>query len=103
MKPVSSYTMLGEIYENDIKDNPELKSVLLIGCGALVDLSDTFPDFDEGDAAVNYYIIDPHRPVNLANLYSSEQIFVFADEDLEKDMNGVKDAFVTLNVCVRYN
>jgi cell division control protein 45 len=94
--------MLGEIYEMDIKDNPELKSVILIGCGALVDLSDTFPDFDDGEGAVNYYIIDPHRPVNLANLYSSEQIFVFADDDLGNDMDAVKEAFETLNVCAAF-
>jgi cell division control protein 45 len=81
--------------ENDalIQDNEELKSIVMINCGGIIDIGSFF-DLDEGQTA---YIIDSHRPYALANVQpDNEQVVVVAltsddveypeePEDLEED------------------
>jgi cell division control protein 45 len=64
MKPVSGYDDLFKANEEDIKDNAELRSVVLINCGGIVDMADFF-DLPEAATA---YVVDSHRPYHLANV-----------------------------------
>lgn len=94
IKPVSSYTHLLQIYNSDVLENAEIKTCILVGCGVLVDLVDHF-GIEEQDS-VQFYVIDSHRPANLGNLYSNENVWCFDDGGFDP---AVRDAYMSLVVC----
>jgi cell division control protein 45 len=70
MKPVSGYESLGIAAAEAIEDNEELRSIILIGCGAIVDLNDFF-ELEEHREELSVYVIDSHRPYSLDNVRES--------------------------------
>eukprot|EP00051_Salpingoeca_urceolata_P000495 m.34357 g.34357 ORF g.34357 m.34357 type:complete len:161 (+) comp10705_c0_seq1:221-703(+) len=79
--PVSSHDDF-EAVKDGLAQNPgKIKSVILINAGAT---SDVLYEFEAQSGSANgdvsFYIIDSHRPVNLANIYHDEdRVFVFDD------------------------
>lgn len=49
---------------------------------------------------VTIYVLDSHRPVNLRNAFWNNEIIVFHDSDLDKDLAQEKDAIIFTEVCV---
>lgn len=70
IKPISGYTDMEKTNELYIKDNDDLRSVILINCGALIDLTEFFTPND----LVTFYVIDSRRPWNLDNVFGSPQV-----------------------------
>lgn len=55
---------------NDNKD--DVKDVILINCGACVDLVELL----EPDEDVTFYVCDSHRPMDVCNIYSDSQVCI---------------------------
>ncbi|UIZ25526.1 hypothetical protein KXD40_006437 [Peronospora effusa] len=59
-----------------LRDNGELRSVIMLNCGAIVDVMKLLAL----PAHVKCYVLDSHRPIHLANIYDEhQQIVVFDD------------------------
>lgn len=65
----------------------------MLNCGGLVDLSEYFTLSDE----MTCYVLDSHRPLNLHNIYATNQIVVLDDGDIEST-SDIKEAFEALEV-----
>ena len=72
----------------------QLRSVILINCGAVVDLTDIFKpaseneddnggDHSEPRQPLSVYVIDSHRPYDLNNVYNESQVFLLGHESAE--------------------
>ncbi|CAI5710819.1 unnamed protein product [Peronospora destructor] len=62
--------------EGTLRDNGELRSVILLNCGAIVDVAKLLAL----PTHVKCYVLDSHRPIHLANIYDEHrQIVVFDD------------------------
>ena len=90
--PVGGYDDLLTVHEKNIQGNMELRSVILVGCGAMLNLPEAFPLMDE----VTCYVIDSHRPVDIQNVHSDSQYVVFSDvlldqEDIPSDDEDIDD------------
>lgn len=48
---------------------------------------------------VTIYVLDSHRPVNLRNAFWNNEIIVFHDSDLDRDLAQEKDAIIFTEVC----
>nr|CCA16133.1 cell division control protein 45 putative [Albugo laibachii Nc14]CCA25094.1 cell division control protein 45 putative [Albugo laibachii Nc14] len=58
------------------REDTDLRSIILINCGAIVDVSSLF----QLPMVVKCYILDSHRPIHLSNIYNAtKQIIVFED------------------------
>ncbi|EOD17884.1 hypothetical protein EMIHUDRAFT_102557 [Emiliania huxleyi CCMP1516] len=84
VKPIKDYGALGEVFENDIVDDAELRNIVLLQCGAIVDLFDMLGgrlaemdaeraggprSFDETPhPECRFWILDSHRPVAVENV-----------------------------------
>ncbi|PVV04083.1 hypothetical protein BB560_001436 [Smittium megazygosporum] len=88
MVPVSSYVDVTKCNKQLIEPSPDLRTVILINCGATVDLQEFIKLHDK----LTVIVVDSHRPFNLYNIFWNEQILCFDDGDLEK-LEELKDAF----------
>ena len=96
VRSVRDYSEMGDTYVEQIADNPEWRSVILLNCAASINLMDHFqgrlneadgadPDAPQRDAAAlphpdcNYYVIDSHRPFDIQNLHE-ERVHVVNDD-----------------------
>lgn len=117
--PVVGYTDLKEHYQ---KLDSEVANVILIGCGAMIDIETFFeidvnefvsesvldssqPLFEDLDKAsrtpgVNLrrkiYIIDGNRPWNLDNVFGSDMVVCFDDGYIDKNLQKEKDSYKVL-------
>ncbi|KAJ3086943.1 hypothetical protein HK102_012141, partial [Quaeritorhiza haematococci] len=89
--PVAGYTDLSFANEDLIDGNEELRSIVLLNCGGLVDLGEFLSLGDE----MTVFVVDSHRPINLRNFFGNDQIYVLDDGDIE-ELDEVKRAFDTL-------
>ena len=94
VKPVGGYDDLLQAHAEIVEPNFDLRSVVLIGCGAMVDLQAVFPLRDE----VTCYVFDYHRPVTLSNVYCDASYVIFSDvllenEDIPSEYEGEEDDF----------
>jgi cell division control protein 45 len=64
-----------------VRGGAELRSVVLLGCGAMLNLSEAFPLPDD----VTCYVIDSHRPVDHRNVHCDAQYVVFSDVLLDEE------------------
>ncbi|CAM9438816.1 unnamed protein product [Ascophyllum nodosum] len=79
IKPVAGYGDIAAANEELLKGNSDLRSVVMINCGAICDVVDLL-SYLSPEAYV--YIIDSNRPVHLANVYpKKDRVVVFVDED----------------------
>lgn len=67
---MAGYQDLEKVNETLIKGNEELKFVICLGMGGLVDLSAFLDLSRDGDEAVECWIVDGRRPWNLYNVYA---------------------------------
>ncbi|KAJ3300294.1 hypothetical protein HDU76_006125, partial [Blyttiomyces sp. JEL0837] len=68
-----------------------LRTIVMINCGGLVDVVEYFDLPEE----VLVFIVDSHRPLNLANLYKNEKVYVFDDGDII-ELKEVEEAYGAL-------
>ena len=97
--PVCDYADLSRIYTEQVADSSELRSIVLINLGGIVDLMGhlqaSLDEADEGSGIrratelphpdCRWYVFDSHRPFALENLMpsgeESEQVYVIHDGD----------------------
>lgn len=80
--PVSGYSHASALLRALGESNNDIRSVVLINCGAIVNLTNLLP-WDRPE--LTCYVIDSHRPVHLANVYERERVFVLHDEEEDMD------------------
>jgi len=76
--PTLGFDDLKRANEQLIRDSDEIRSIILINCGGIGDLTTIF-DLNE---TMTVYVIDSHRPFHLSNLFG-EKIIVFGDESID--------------------
>ncbi|KAK9456284.1 CDC45 family [Dipodascopsis uninucleata] len=100
--PVTGYSELKTRFQELEED---VANVVLIGCGALIDLADLFDGADDGNDRANtnskinessrqakensmakrrIYVFDSHRPWNLHNVFLYGHVVCFDDGDIEE-------------------
>ena len=72
--PVSNHQFLLENSEDLLKDNKEISNIVLINCGAIIDLYDFLSIGSRG--IKNVIVADYHRPFHLVNVENKQQIFL---------------------------
>jgi cell division control protein 45 len=78
IRPVSGYDDLRDANEQLVKGKTDLRVIVLINCGGIVDL-DKFFDLEESCVV---YVLDAHRPYHLGNVAESNvQVRVLDDGD----------------------
>ncbi|ORX59761.1 CDC45-like protein [Hesseltinella vesiculosa] len=83
--PVAGYQDLERAHTMLVEKDKQLRTIIMINCGGLVDLAEYFPDADD----VTFYVIDSHRPLNLDNIVSSSNVCVFDDDSETEKMNDL--------------
>ncbi|KAK9247921.1 CDC45 family [Lipomyces tetrasporus] len=107
--PVAGYSELKARY-SELED--DVTSVVLLGCGALVDLSvylrdeenDDEEDEEDEESFMNrrrerrtIYVFDSHRPWNLQNVFGPDDVICFDDGDVEDGLlNKEREAYEAL-------
>mmetsp|Transcript_76187 Transcript_76187/g.126945 ORF Transcript_76187/g.126945 Transcript_76187/m.126945 type:complete len:636 (-) Transcript_76187:230-2137(-) len=108
VKPVLDYGMLAEIYVENIVDKHDLRNIVLINCGGVIDLVSHLQDrldlldSDSGasprqmanvpHADCRWLIIDSHRPHNLQNATrSSDLLCILSDGEHEERAEQLQD------------
>ncbi|KAG5519954.1 hypothetical protein PMAC_000231 [Pneumocystis sp. 'macacae'] len=92
IQPISGYQDLMNINQTVVLNNENLKFLILLNCGALIDLYQYLTPQDH----VSIYVIDSHRPWNLDNAFSNTNIFVFDDGDIEEKLYEERKAYDAL-------
>ncbi len=111
--PIAGYSELKSQY---LQLDDDIKNVILIGCGALIDL-ESFLDIDVDDYLTEtentnlnkniknkniitskrkIYVIDGHRPWNLDNIFGSHIIVCFDDGAIDDELEDQKKAYYEL-------
>jgi cell division control protein 45 len=86
--------------KNTLSHAPQLRSLILLDLGALVDLADFF----HLPPTTTVHVIDSHRPHNLANIFAivqegqRDQIVVWDDGDIDDDLQEERTAWEALQV-----
>jgi cell division control protein 45 len=113
VKPIKDYGALGEVFENDIVDDAELRNIVLLQCGAIVDLFDMLGgrlaemdaeraggprSFDETPhPECRFWILDSHRPVAVENATCGERLCVLHDDEPNEDLDALAEQEHILN------
>lgn len=94
--PIAGFDELREAYAT-IADDAEITTVVMAGCGATIDLL-AYLDVDKDATNKKFYIADNHRPWNLENLFATDRVVCFYDEetDEESQVEKLKDAYINL-------
>ncbi|ANZ73192.1 BA75_01158T0 [Komagataella pastoris] len=88
--PVIGYTDLKKKFDQLDFD---VVNVIILGCGAMVDMV-TFLDLNSSQASnKKVYIIDGHRPWNLDNLFSSDNVICFDDGQIDRELVEEREAY----------
>ncbi|KAG0368720.1 CDC45 family [Gamsiella multidivaricata] len=72
------------------KSSASIRSILMLNCGGLFNLEDYINLTED----VTIYVLDSHRPVNLRNAFWNNEVIVFHESDLDKDLALEKDAII---------
>ncbi|XP_076160041.1 cell division cycle protein 45 isoform X2 [Ptiloglossa arizonensis] len=67
----------------------EVKNVILINCGGTLDLVELLQPAE----SVIFYILDSHRPYDLCNIYSEDQVRILGKADEEDEIPEYNDIF----------
>jgi len=79
VKPVMGYAEIQQAGESLIQGNMELRSIVMINCGGVVNMLKMI----QFEPHHRVYIIDSHRPVHLSNIHAHpEELVVFGDSSL---------------------
>ncbi|KAJ1534589.1 hypothetical protein HK096_003707 [Nowakowskiella sp. JEL0078] len=94
--PISGFRELSEKNSTLIEENEQLRSLIFLNCGGMVDLSEYLTLTEN----MMVYIADSHRPINLHNLFGSDQIMVLDDGHYSvnnENIDEIRAAFEYLN------
>lgn len=114
--PVAGYADLKAHYQ---KLDPEVSNVILVGCGAMIDIESFFEidpnefvtefqptplenlhDLDEKDPGPSFsrriYVLDGNRPWNLDNVFGSHMVVCFDDGYIDKNLTKELESFKVL-------
>ncbi|KAI9272674.1 CDC45 family [Phascolomyces articulosus] len=93
--PVSGHHDLEKASKTVVADDPELRSIIMINCGAPLEVFELFGQREE----VQIYVIDSHRPFNLDScLPESRNVFIFEDVSEKSKLNEYLDAYEDIMV-----
>ncbi|XP_014468774.1 PREDICTED: cell division control protein 45 homolog isoform X1 [Dinoponera quadriceps] len=67
----------------------EIKNVIMINCGGTLDLVELL----QPDESVVFFILDSHRPYDLCNIYSENQIRILGKPDEDNEIPEYNDIF----------
>lgn len=100
--PVFGYS---ELREHFLKLDDNINSVLLVGCGGMIDV-ESFFEIDAQEYLVeekpepkfkrNIYVLDTHRPWNLDNLFGSQVVTCFDDGTVDETLQEQREAYYKL-------
>eukprot|EP00053_Salpingoeca_punica_P005568 m.55304 g.55304 ORF g.55304 m.55304 type:complete len:584 (+) comp13303_c0_seq1:398-2149(+) len=72
----------------------QVRSVVLINAGGAWDLLTDFEAEDgQPNANITFYVIDSHRPLNLANVFDSSRVIIFDDGQTEESIPAFDELF----------
>ncbi|KAI9325451.1 CDC45 family [Zopfochytrium polystomum] len=103
--PIRGHHDLHRVATTRLSPPHPFRAVILLNCGALLDLAELFnmPGDGDDDAEVEVedptwvFVADSHRPHSLENLYKSRRVVVLDDGDVEEEaMKEVQEAYVAL-------
>lgn len=66
-----------------------VKHVVLLNCGATVDIC----EFLDPDDDIIFYVLDNHRPVDVTNIYNDGQVRLMMKQDVEEQIPQYDDIF----------
>ncbi|KAL1922012.1 uncharacterized protein VTP21DRAFT_10654 [Calcarisporiella thermophila] len=72
--------------------NQHVKTIFMINCGGMMDIAEDF----ELSPDINVIIMDSHRPLNLHNIFGSNQILVLDDGEIETQLQDVREAYESI-------
>lgn len=87
--PVAGYDDIVAANDLFIQGRNEIRSVVLIDCGATVDLGELLSVSSE----MMIYLVDSHRPYNLCNIFGNSQLAVLDDGFIEDNYGSLEQAF----------
>ncbi|ENN71751.1 hypothetical protein YQE_11571, partial [Dendroctonus ponderosae] len=68
-----------EIKQAYIENSEDVKYFVLINCGGTIDIAEEL----EADDNITFFILDSHRPIDLCNIYSTEQVRLLSGPEEE--------------------
>ncbi|KAJ2709715.1 DNA replication initiation factor cdc45, partial [Coemansia spiralis] len=87
--PVANYAEIAEMNRTLVAGNTQIRTVVLLNCGAQVDIQDLLTLRD----GLTVVVIDSHRPFNLYNVFWHEHVQCLDDGDVDQNMAALRDAF----------
>eukprot|EP00035_Acanthoeca_spectabilis_P026224 m.461800 g.461800 ORF g.461800 m.461800 type:complete len:590 (-) comp22414_c0_seq1:118-1887(-) len=95
MQPITDLQDLVDA-KDTLHDNPgDFQSVVMINCGGTHDIVAEFDAEDEDSplAHFTFYLIDAHRPIDLANAYDESRVYVFDDGETQAALPPIEEVW----------
>ncbi|CAO3590605.1 unnamed protein product [Absidia cylindrospora] len=90
--PVSGYKDLQKANEELVAKDEQLRTIIMINCGGLVDVADILKLNDQ----MSLFIFDSHRPIHLDNIVGGNNVCVFDDDDENEKMEELINIYEEL-------
>ncbi|XP_066947655.1 cell division control protein 45 homolog isoform X2 [Macrobrachium rosenbergii] len=84
--PVQKRKDLVNVYENHAE---QIKHIILINCGGCIDVVDLLQPADD----IIFFIADNHRPLDICNIYSGEQVRILSKLGDDEQVPAFSDVF----------
>ncbi|XP_066257697.1 cell division control protein 45 homolog [Euwallacea similis] len=78
-----------DIKQAFLENSEDVKYFVLINCGGTIDIAEELNAEDD----IVFFILDSHRPIDLCNIYSSEQVRLLSGEEEEALVPAFYDVF----------
>lgn len=88
--PVVGYADLKRRY---LALDAEVNNVILLGCGAMLDIESFFEVELQPDMSRKVYIMDGHRPWNLDNVFGLSMVVCFDDGYIDSNLKQEREAY----------
>jgi len=89
IKPVYSYNDVRAANDTLVRENDELRSIVMLNCGGIKDLAQEL----ELPPHVTCFVVDAHKPWHLSNIHGSQNVVVFDDgSTVHDDLPTASDA-----------
>ncbi|EDK40960.2 hypothetical protein PGUG_05058 [Meyerozyma guilliermondii ATCC 6260] len=97
-KELISYQLVPVVGYADLKRrylalDTEVNNVILLGCGAMLDIESFFEVELQPDMLRKVYIMDGHRPWNLDNVFGSSMVVCFDDGYIDSNLQQEREAY----------
>ncbi|XP_068210074.1 cell division control protein 45 homolog [Palaemon carinicauda] len=84
--PVQKRSDLVDVYQNHAE---QIKHIVLINCGGCIDIVDLLQPADD----IIFFIADNHRPLDICNIYSGEQVRILSKLGDDEQVPAFEDVF----------